>query len=150
MDSYVDISFHVITSLFLGYIIWKIFGLNDRRSLLLSLFFTFLGGVLIDADHFLDHFLSFGFNFNYDYFLNGEYFLRSHKAYVIFHAFEYVVIAGLFAFFLKDREKKMIFSGLALGMLSHLLIDSFLFPNSITGYFILNRLLNGFNADVLE
>lgn len=150
MQSYIDIGFHVITSLILGYIVWKFFGLNDRKSLLIALFFTFLGGVLIDIDHFIDHYLAFGFTFNYDYFIAGEYFLKSNKAYVFFHAFEYVVIASIFAIFLKDRKIKMIFCGLALGMLSHLLIDSFLFPNSIEGYSILYRLLNGFNANVLE
>lgn len=150
MDSYIDIGFHVVISLFLGYSVWRIFGLNDRKSLLMSLAFTFLGGVLIDVDHFLDHFVSFGFNFNYDYFIKGEYFLKSHKAYIIFHAFEYVIIAGLFAFFLKGRKKKMIFCGLALGMLFHLSIDIFLFPNPMRGYFILYRILNGFNVDMSE
>lgn len=148
MNSYIDIGFHVITSLILGYIVWRIFGLNDRKSLLISLVFTFLGGVLIDIDHFLDYFLSFGFNFNYDYFVKGEYFLRSHKAYIVFHAVEYVIVSGLFAIFIRDRRKKMIFAGLALGMLSHLLVDIFLFPNPIKGYFILYRLLHGFNIDM--
>lgn len=148
MDSYIDISFHVIVSLLLGYVVWRLFGTNDRKSLLISLFFTFLGGVLIDVDHFLDHFLSFGFNFNYDYFIKGEYFLRSNKAYIIFHAIEYIIISGLFAIFLKDKKKKMIFCGLALGIFSHLLIDIFLFPNPIKSYFILYRILNGFNVDM--
>lgn len=148
MDSYVDISFHVITSLILGFIVWRIYGSKDKKSLLISLIFTFLGGVAIDIDHFFDHFLSFGFNFNYDYFINGEYFLRSSKAYIIFHAFEYVIITGLSGILLKDRKKKMIFYGLALGMLSHLLIDIFLFPNPIKGYFILYRIMNGFNVDM--
>lgn len=148
MNSYIDVGFHVIISLFLGYFIWRIFGLNDRKSLLISFVFTFLGGVLIDIDHFLDHFLSFGFNFNYEYFIKGEYFLRSYKAYIVFHAVEYVIISGLLAIFLRDRRKKMIFCGLALGMLSHLLIDIFLFPNPIKGYFILYRILNGFNVDM--
>lgn len=148
MDSYTDISFHVIISLFLGYVVWKIFGLNNRKSLLISFVFTLLGGVLIDIDHFLDHFLSFGFNFNYEYFINGEYFLKSNKAYIFFHGFEYVVLFGVLALFAKARFRKMIFIAIALGMLSHLLIDTFLFPNPIKGYFILYRLLHGFNVDM--
>lgn len=148
MDSYIDISLHVAVSAILGFIIWRVFGLHDRKSLLMSLFFAFLGGVLIDVDHFLDHFLAFGFNFNYDYFINGEYFLRTGNTYIIFHAFEYVIITGLFGILLKNRESKMIFYGLALGMLSHLLIDIFLFPNPIKGYFILYRIMNGFNVDM--
>jgi len=147
MDSYIDISFHVIVSLLLGYIVWRLFGLSDRKSLLISLLFSFLGGVLIDVDHFIDHFLSFGLNFNYDYFIKGEYFLKS-KAYIVFHGFEYVIIFGVLALFLKTRKKKMMLMGLALGMLSHLLIDILLFPNPIKGYFILYRLLHGFNVDM--
>lgn len=148
MNSYIDISFHVIVSLLLGYAVWRILGSNDRKSLLISLVFTFLGGVLIDIDHFLDYVLSFGFNFNYDYFVKGEYFLRSNKAYIIFHAVEYIIILGLLAIFLKNKKKKMIFTSLALGILSHLLIDILLFPNPVKGYFILYRLLHGFNVDM--
>lgn len=147
MNSYIDISFHVVISLILGYFVWKISGFQDRKSFFISLFFTILGGVLIDVDHFLDHFLSFGFNFNYDYFINGEYFLGK-KAYIVFHAVEYIIITGFLAIFIKDRKKKMVFCALALGMLSHLLIDIFLFPNPIKGYFIFYRILNGFNVDM--
>ncbi|MEK7533739.1 MAG: hypothetical protein AAB600_00220 [Patescibacteria group bacterium] len=148
MDSYIDVSFHVIVSLLLGYIIFRLFGLSDRKSLLISFLFTFLGGVLIDVDHFIDHFLSFGINFNYDYFIKGEYFLKSNKAYIVFHAVEYIILSGLLAILLGDRKKKMIFTALALGMLFHILIDILLFPNPIKGYFILYRMLNGFNVDM--
>lgn len=148
MDSYIDISFHIIVSLFLGFFVWKIFGFKDRKSLIISLFFTFLGGVLIDIDHFLDNFLSFGFDFNYDFFIKGEYFIISNKAYIIFHAIEYVIISGLLSILSKNRKKKMIFASVALGMLSHILIDILLFPNPIKGYFIIYRLLNGFNVDM--
>lgn len=148
MDSYIDISFHVIVSLLLGYVVWRFFDLHDRKSLIISLIFTFLGGVLIDIDHFLDHFLSFGFNFNYDYFIKGEYFLKSNKAYIVFHGFEYVVLFGVLALFVKARIRKMVFIAIALGMLSHLLIDIFLFPNPIKSYFILYRIFNGFNVDM--
>lgn len=148
MDSYIDISFHVIISLILGYAVWRLFGSYNRRSLVISLLFTFFGGVLIDIDHFLDHFLSFGQNFNYDYFIKGEYFLKSNKAYIVFHGFEYVILFGVLAFFAKARIRKMIFTAITLGMLSHLLIDTFLFPNPIKGYFILYRILNGFNVDM--
>ena len=148
MDSYKDVGFHVITSLSLGFFVWKIFGFNNRRSLLISLFFTFLGGVLIDIDHFLDHFLSFGLNFNYDYFIKGEYFLKSNKAYIVFHGVEYVILFGVLALFVKARIRKMVLIAIALGMLSHLLIDILLFPNPVKGYFILYRLLHGFNVDM--
>jgi len=150
MNSYIDIGFHAATSLALGYLVWRIFGINDRRNLLISLFFTFLGGLLIDVDHFLDHFLSFGLNFNYEYFISGEYFMMSNKAYIIFHAVEYVIILGLIYFFLKDQKRKMIFASLALGVLAHLLIDIFLVPNPIKGYFIIYRILNGFNVDMSQ
>ena len=118
------------------------------KSLIISLIFTFLGGVLIDVDHFIDHFLSFGVNFNYDYFIKGEYFLKSNKAYIVFHGFEYVILFGVLALFAKVGFRRMIFITIALGMLSHLLIDILLFPNPVKGYFILYRLLHGFNVDM--
>ncbi len=148
MDSYIDISFHVIFSLLLGYFVWRLFDLHDRKSLLISLLFTFLGGVLIDVDHFIDNFLSFGLNFNYDYFIKGEYFLKSSKAYIVFHGFEYVILFGVLALLVKTRIRKMVLIAIALGMLFHLLIDIFLFPNPIKGYFIIYRLLHGFNVDM--
>jgi len=148
MDSYIDIGFHVITSLILGFFVWKIFGMNDRKSLLISLSSTFLGGVLIDLDHFIDHLLAFGLNFNYEYFINGEYFLRSGKTYIFFHGFEYAVLFGIAAVFIKSKKWKMILSALTFGMLSHLLIDTFLFTNPIKGYFILYRIFHGFNVDM--
>lgn len=148
MDSYIDISFHVIVSLILGFFVWRIFGFKDRKSLIISLFFTFLGGVLIDVDHFVDHFLSFGLNFNYDFFIRGEYFLKSNKAYIVFHGFEYVILFGILAFFAKARIIKTIFIAITLGMFFHLLIDIFLFPNPIKGYFVLYRLFHGFNVDM--
>lgn len=148
MDTYIDVSFHVVFSLLAGYITWKFFSLGDRKSLALSLMFAFLGGVLIDLDHFIDHFITFGFNFNYDYFIKGEYFLRSGKAYILFHGFEYVALFGIAAILLKSKKRKMILSALAFGMLFHLLIDTFLFANPIRGYFILYRILHGFNVDM--
>ena len=150
MDSYIDISFHVIVSSLLGYAVWRLFDSHDKKIFTISLFFTLLGGVLIDVDHFIDHFLSFGLNFNYDYFIKGEYFLRSSRAYIVFHGFEYVILFGVLALLVKARIRKVVFIAIALGMLSHLLIDAFLFPNSIMGYSIFYRLLNGFNTDILE
>ena len=148
MDSYVDISFHVFFSLAIGFVTSKVFALRDRKSLVLSLLFAFLGGVLVDLDHFIDHFLTFGFNFNYDYFIKGEYFLRSSKAYILFHGFEYVILLGIAAIFIKSKKYKMILSAFVLAMLSHLLIDTFLFANPIKGYFILYRIFHGFNVDM--
>ena len=148
MDSYVDVSFHVFFSLIIGFVTSKFFALEDRKSLMLSLTFAFLGGVLIDLDHFIDHFLAFGLSFNYDYFIKGEYFLKSGKAYILFHGFEYVVILWIAVIFIKSKRNKMVLCAFVLAMFSHLLIDTFLFTNPIKGYFILYRILYGFSVDI--
>ena len=107
MDSYIDISFHVVFSLVTGYITWKFFAPGDKKSLAFSLISAFLGGVLIDLDHFIDNFLAFGLNFNYDYFMKGEYFLRSGKTYVFFHGFEYIVFFGITAILTNSKKWKI-------------------------------------------
>lgn len=144
MDSYLDVGLHIFFSGLSGFIAWRIFGQSDKKSLVFSIFFALLSGVFIDLDHFFDHFLTFGFNFNYDYFIKGEYFLRSGKTYIVFHGFEYVIILGILSIFLQDKKKKMILTSLMLSMFFHLIVDILLFSIPIKNYFILYRIFHYF------
>ena len=144
MDSYIDVGLHICFSALSGFIAWGIFGQSDKKSLVFSIFFALLSGVFIDLDHFLDHFLTFGFHFNYDYFIRGEYFLRTGKTYIVFHGFEYVIILGILSIFLQDKKKKMIFIALTLAMFFHLIVDILLFSIPIKNYFILYRIFHDF------
>ena len=143
MDAYADISFHAVFSLIAGFISWKIFGRN-KKSLLLSLTFALIAGVGIDIDHLFDYFMAFGFHFNYQSFIDGENFLKTGKAYIFFHAFEYTLIFGLLSAFAKSKKMKMIFMALSLGILFHLLTDILLFSIPMKIYFLSYRIFNNF------
>ena len=144
MDSYIDIAFHIVFSLIAGYAAWKALGSKGKRSFMPSLIAAFICGVFIGLDHFFDYILAFGTNFNYNYFINGEYFLRTGKAYILFHGFEYVIILGLMTIIAKKKKVKMIFLSLGLSMLFQLLVDILLFSTSIKFYSIVYRVLQGF------
>lgn len=148
MDSYIDVAFHICFSIASGFIAWKLYGLSNKKSLVIAMFCALLSGVFVDLDHFADHFLTFGFNFNYDYFIKGEYFLRTGKTYILFHGFEYVILLGILSIFIKTKKKKVILTSLGLAMFFHLIIDILLFSIPIKNYFILYRILNGFNVDM--
>ena len=145
MDSYIDVSFHIFFSALSGFIAWKILRVGNKKSLFLSIFFALLSGVFIDLDHFIDHFLSFGFHFNYNYFITGEYFIRTGKTYIVFHGFEYVIILGIISNLLQDKKKKMILIALTLAMFFHLIVDIHLFSIPIKNYFILYRIFHDFS-----
>ncbi len=146
MDSYIDIVLHICFSLIAGFIAWKLYGKGNIKSLVIAMFSALVSGVLIDLDHFIDHFLTFGFHFNYDYFIGGEYFLRSGKTYIFFHAYEYVILLGILSIFAKVKTKKMILTALGLAMLFHLITDGLLFTTSIKNYFIFYRIFHNFNV----
>lgn len=149
MDSYIDVSFHVILSLAAGYIAWRLFGQNSKENLVFSLIAALIAGVAIDLDHFIDYFLVFGFDkFNYNYFINGEYFLRTGRSFILFHGFEYALLFGLISRFSKNKKVKMIFLSLALGMLLHIFIDVLFFSIPFKFYSLTYRILNNFNLQL--
>lgn len=144
MDSYIDVAYHICFSLVSGFIAWELYGLSNRKSLIISVISALLSGVFIDLDHFVDHFLTFGFHFNYDYFIRGEYFLRTGKTYILFHGFEYVILLGILSIFSKAKKIKMILIALGLAMLFHLIVDILLFSIPIKNYFIIYRIFHDF------
>lgn len=150
MDSYIDVGFHIFFSLAAGFIAWKIYGLSNKKNLVIAVLLAILSGVLIDLDHFIDNFLTFGFHFNYDYFIRGEYFLRTGKTYVFFHGFEYVIILAILSFLFKSKKVKMILTALCLAMFFHLIVDILLFSIPIKNYFIPYRIFNGFKVYMIS
>ncbi len=148
MSTYIDVFLHVIFSLLAAYVAWKAYGDNKKRNLFLSVVYAMVGGVLIDLDHFIDNLLAFGWNFNYGYFITGEYFLKTGKTYVFFHGFEYLIILFVVFFFAKTKMIKMILLSLTLAMAFHLGVDIIFYSIPIKNYFILYRIFNDFKVDM--
>ncbi len=144
MSSYIDIVLHLFFSILAGFLVWKLYG-SSRRDLAISLACAFTAGVLIDLDHFIDNFIYFGWNFNFDFFVKGEYFIDSGKYYILFHGFEYILILlAVFKFFAKTKKMKMVILSIGLAMFIHLLVDSFFLSIPLINYSILNRIFTGF------
>lgn len=93
----------------------------------------------IDLDHLFDYF-SYYTKFNLYSFLNVEYFELKNTAYLIFHAWEYVVI--LFLIYVVNKNKYFLILALAIG--SHLLWDSLSNGLGFSFYFMIVRISNGF------
>jgi len=139
------LSIHVVLSLLAGLIVFKI-----TKRPFISFFFALLSGVMVDADHFIDYFAAFGWNFNLNYFVNGYQFLKTDKIHILFHAWEYVIIAIVLAFFLKNKLVKATLISLALGLFFHLSTDCILNEGmKPQAYSIVYRIENNFDVEKL-
>lgn len=138
------IAIHIFLSLAAGFIVWKIY-----KKPFLAFFFALLSGVAVDLDHFIDYFLAFGFHFRLDYFSQGYQFLKSEKVYVLFHAWEYVIILLIIFLFIKNKTGKAIFLSLALGLVFHLSADILIDAAPIKTYSIIYRAENNFEIEKL-
>jgi len=110
-----------------------------------SLWLGLAGGlvnILMDLDHLIEY-LFFSRRFDLEGFLDGSYFEKKGKILVIFHGWEYVIIAsGLWLL-----TKSEIFGVIAIALGTHLVFDQLswnLFPWS---YFVLYRMKNKFLID---
>lgn len=105
------------------------------------IYIYFIVVYFIDVDHLLDYFLFYKkLSFNLIDFLSVKYFEIKQTGYLLFHAWEYVLIMLMFYFFTKNKFL-LIFS-LAIG--SHLLWDSLSNGLGFDFYFIFVRALNDF------
>ncbi len=104
----------------------------------------FLSGWLIDVDHFLDWWMSFGPTLQYTRVLNNFSRSRLRRFYVVFHAWEYVI--GLLAvYLLYGLPQWAVYA--ALGYTCHLTLDQiFNGPKRPFAYFITYRALHNFNS----
>ncbi|MDP2944024.1 MAG: hypothetical protein Q8N57_00385 [bacterium] len=109
-----------------------------------------LGGFLIDLDHVLEYFFTFGLHFNLNYFLTGRGFLISDRIFLVFHAWEYIPILLIVAWLLRRRKNISIFLlALTFGAIVHMTSDCFLNNYPPRNYSIIYRAAKGFNASLL-
>jgi hypothetical protein len=139
MPLLIHLSIHFILAISAGYLVYKIWS-----RLYTSLVAALIGGVLIDLDHLIDYYIAFGLNFRLDHIISGFEFLKNEKIYLFFHAWEYVAIFMILAFFLKNKSIKSIFLGLAMGILLHLVVDIYLNGMTYNSYLLTKRIKNNF------
>jgi hypothetical protein len=146
MNIYLHELSHLILSLLVGFIIWKISGNVYVLSAAL------MGGFFIDLDHFLDYFLAFGTKFNLTYFLKGYQFLKTDKIYVLFHSWELVILilfTSLLLFRSANLTVSMLLLSFSLSLFLHLFIDVFTNNMQARSYFLMYRMNNNFELKTM-
>ena len=96
-----------------------------------------LGGVFIDTDHFIDHFLHHGWRFGLKDFLYHSH-LDSGKVYIVFHSWELIILLWGVSFMVS------LLLPLAAGMTLHLAVDQVSCTRSKLFYFLAYRWYHGF------
>ena len=108
--------------------------------------FGFIGGFLIDLDHFIDYYLAFGWHWDWQYFKQGHEFLKTSKIHVLFHGWEYVIILMLSLFLFKHKYARTAILALALGIFFHLATDVVVDDMSVKAYSLNYRIKNNFES----
>jgi hypothetical protein len=127
--------FHGLVALPFAYLIYK------KTKSIKYAFFVMLFTYLIDLDHLIDYFSYYGYSFNLYNFSNVDYFTYSGKAYVVFHAWEWVAAFGLLAYLRKRWNS--IFTIITFALLPHLIVDT-LTLKSVLIYSIIYRIITNF------
>lgn len=107
--------FHILLAIPFALFLWN--KTKSKKQLVV----LFLATFLVDIDHFVDYFTFSGFNLNIVNFLSGEHFVVTHKAFTPLHAWEWVLILGIFT---RLRGWNTLYAALLFGLLPHIIIDS--------------------------
>lgn len=118
-----------------------------RKLLLVSTIGAFIGEFFLDSDHAIDYIIAFGARFNPGFFFSGYMFEKLHKTYVLFHAWEWVVVLAVITYFVKNMVWRYFLVALTIGLFLHLFYDVFYNHFTFQGYSLIYRLLYGFNPD---
>ena len=106
-----------------------------------------LGGVFIDIDHHIDYYFDYKkIPWRYKDLIDYCTSPAKDKLYLIFHAYEFLVLLWLAVFLLKLNS---FWIGLGVGVSVHMMCDQFYNPLRPLAYFILYRIKNGFESKKL-
>ena len=107
--------FHLLFAIPFAFFLWNKTKSKKQVTIL------FLATFLIDTDHLVDYFAFSGFNFNIVNFLSGEYFVATQKSFTPFHAWEWILILGIFT---RLRGWNTLYAVLLLALIPHIIVDS--------------------------
>lgn len=111
---------------------------------------SFLTGVFLDVDHFIDCYINYGLMFDLRNFYSYCMQTKFDRLTLLFHSYELVIIlwVAIFVFTLDD-----IWKAVAIGVTQHIIIDHFVNTRKRgfrkRGYFLIFRLINRFKKDRL-
>ena len=102
-------------------------------------------GVLIDLDHLVDYFKARGPQFDWQYFMGGEYFSDNGQIIVPMHSIELLLVLAA----LTPLLGQVTTLGMAVSFCLHLLMDLWVYPLHPLTYSFIFRWLNRFDLTVL-
>lgn len=107
---------------------------------------SFLAGVLIDADHFLDYFLNRGFSYNLMEIYEVLDKSRIKKIFLILHSYELLAIFWVSIFLIPLNSLCL---AMAIGFTQHIFFDQIFNPVNSRAYFLSYRIINKFDRDFI-
>ncbi len=131
---------HFVSALF-GAVVFYFFTHNFSQSIILIIVALF-----IDVDHLIDYFIYLRHSnnkFSFSYFLAGKYFHAQNRIYVLFHAWEWVLILLLLSF----AGWGSMYGAIAAGLAIHYIVDTLTNNVTVDTYLISVRLLEKFRLD---
>ncbi|HNX90466.1 MAG TPA: hypothetical protein PKY78_01470 [Candidatus Omnitrophota bacterium] len=138
-ELYADLTAHVVITVLLA---WFFYIHTDGSFLAVAL--TFLGGILLDTDHFIDHFAHFGFKLDRETFMYHKY-LDSGKCYIVFHSWELAIGICSLSYYIP------VLLPFGAGMFAHLLWDQlFSHIDEPLFYCLSYRMYNGFELEKIS
>ncbi len=141
----IHLSIHFIVAGLVGLLAGKFF-----NELKIGIIAGIMGGFLIDLDHVLEYFFTFGLRFNFTHFFQGRQFLVSNRMLSIFHAWEYILVILLVIFLVRRYHNiKIFFITLVLSATVHLVSDCIINKFPPRNYSIIYRAAKGFNSSLL-
>ena len=131
---------HIASSIALGVVLYYIF-----KSVPMAIS-AILSGVLIDLDHVLEGYISFGRKFNIWQTIKIAENCEFRNFYVIMHSYELLFALALLAFIFRPGD---VLIGICLGLLLHIIIDSAFNEIRPNAMFFIKRLKAGFKINDL-
>ena len=145
MPLYIHLLFHFVLAVLSG----LLFGIYFKRPWL-GVIAGICSGFLIDLDHVLEYFLVFGPRFDIFLFFNGRQFLASDQIRIFFHAWEYIPLLLLLAYFFRKKTVVLAFIlAFTFAGAIHLVSDCLINYYPPRNYSIIYRAKKGFLTEKL-
>lgn len=105
---------------------------------------SFLGGILIDLDHFIDYYMNFGFSYNLKKICDAIDNFRLSKLYLLLHSYELLITFWLAIFIIPLNS---IYLFIAIGVTQHIFLDQLFNPVTPKTYFLSHRIACRFKKE---
>jgi hypothetical protein len=125
---------HILASAILAVMVFKV--TNSPAAAVAC----FISGTAIDLDHVLDYYLYSGRLSLNPSEISGFY-QDFGKVIVVLHSYELLVVGAVAAYML---EANLLFVGAATGFMGHMLMDTLAYEMKPQSYFLVYRVINGF------